>query len=255
MAVMQDIGAIHDAQRLAHIVVGDQHPDTARFQRMDQAANLAHGNRIDTGKGFIQQQKCRVRGQAARDLGPPPFAARQRQRRGAAQMLDREIAQQLLQPLAPLQRVAQRDFQHGHDILFDGQPAKDRHFLRQIADPQTRAAEHRQGGGIGAVNHHLTGIGRHQTGDAIKTGRLARPVRPQQGDDLAPRQRHRHVADHRTIAIGFAQPPDAQAGPVALHLRHQLPPGCRIDRTRPSTWAVPVARLTRILSPRSTLPP
>ena len=56
MAIVQDIGAIHDLERLADIVIGDQHADAAAFQVMDLAANLAHGNRIDAREGFVQQQ-------------------------------------------------------------------------------------------------------------------------------------------------------------------------------------------------------
>ena len=39
-AVADDVGVVTNAQCFAHIVVGDQHPDTAVFQETDDALNL-----------------------------------------------------------------------------------------------------------------------------------------------------------------------------------------------------------------------
>src|SRR5690606_14497177 len=37
LAIIEDVGAVADAQRLAHVVVGDQHPDAAVAQVADDA--------------------------------------------------------------------------------------------------------------------------------------------------------------------------------------------------------------------------
>ena len=60
------------------------------------------------------------------------------------------------------------------------------------------------------------------------------------------------IADHRPVAIGFAQPADLKA--LARRVVHQFVPGCSTLRTRPEACAVPVARFTTTFSPATTLP-
>src|SRR5438034_6431791 len=51
-AVVNDVRAIGDAQRLADIVIGDEHADAAVAQVKDDFLNVGDGNRIDAGKGL-----------------------------------------------------------------------------------------------------------------------------------------------------------------------------------------------------------
>ena len=85
-------------------------------------------------------------------------------------------------------RVGFGDFEDGQDVVLDRQAAKDRHFLRQIADAQPRAAIHRQEGHVAPVDHDLPAFGGDQPGNGVKAGRLARSVRAEQRHDLAARQ-------------------------------------------------------------------
>ncbi len=71
------------------------------------------------------------------------------------------------------------------DILLDRQAAEDRSFLRQVADPQSRALVHRQLGDVVAVEFDGAAIGRNQSRDHVEHGGLACPVRAQQADRLA----------------------------------------------------------------------
>ena len=87
-AVADDVGVVADAQRLAHVVVGDQHADAARLEEADDALDLDHRDRVDAGERLVEQDEARLRGQRARDLDAPPLAARQRRRRRVAQLLD-----------------------------------------------------------------------------------------------------------------------------------------------------------------------
>src|SRR6056297_700819 len=54
LPVMQDIRAIHDFERFAHIVIGDQHADPAFPEIGNEVSDIPNGNRIDPGKRFIQ---------------------------------------------------------------------------------------------------------------------------------------------------------------------------------------------------------
>ena len=67
LAVMHDVGAIDDLQRLPDVVVGDQDADAARFEVADDALDLDHRDRIDTGEWFVEQDEARLGGQRTRD--------------------------------------------------------------------------------------------------------------------------------------------------------------------------------------------
>jgi len=50
MAAMDDIGAVDEAERLAHIVVGDEHADASPLQVPHEVLDVADGDRIDAGE-------------------------------------------------------------------------------------------------------------------------------------------------------------------------------------------------------------
>ena len=53
--IMQNISTIHDFECLADIVIGDQHTDSPRLEVLHEVPDIAHGNRVDTGKRLVQQ--------------------------------------------------------------------------------------------------------------------------------------------------------------------------------------------------------
>jgi len=226
---------------------------------MDQPADIVDRDRIDAGERLVQQQVFRIGREAAGDFHPPPLAARQRQRRRAAQMGDGKLRQEFLQPLAPLVAVRNGDLEDRQDVVLDREAAKDRHFLRQIADAKPGPAIHRQPGHVAPVDQHLTAIGRDQPGDVVKAGGLARPVGAKQCHHLAARQIQRHVADHRPAAIALAQVDDPQPTTAFGQFqiggwRHHGCPVCRTVRTRPSIRPVPSLMFTVKRSPATVLP-
>ena len=91
MAVADDVGMIANAQRLAHVVVGDQNANAARLEVTNDALNLNNGNRINAGKGFVQQDKPWLCGQRPRNFNPPPLASGQSQRGRVAQMINPQV--------------------------------------------------------------------------------------------------------------------------------------------------------------------
>ena len=121
--VADDEGVVANAQRLAHVVVGDQHANAARLQKTDDALDLDDGNRVDTGKGLVQQDEARLRGQGAGNLDAPALTARQRQRRRLAQVLHAQLLQQGGEALFDhgfgqgLAVVAALQFEHGAHVL------------------------------------------------------------------------------------------------------------------------------------------
>ena len=108
-------------------------------------------------------------------------------------------------------RVRLGQFEDGQDVLLDRQPPKDRGFLRQIAEPEDRAAVHRQAGDVVAVEHDPARIGLHEAHHRIEAGRLARAVRTEQPDHLAAPDRHRDVAEHDALVVALGDRDDLEA--------------------------------------------
>src|SRR3546814_20755467 len=99
--------------------------------------------------------------------------------------LDMEIAEQLFQPLDALGLVLFGNLEHGHDVLFDRQPAKNRGFLRQVAKPKHRPPVHRQNGDIGAAKENSAMVWIHQPNHRIKAGGFARAIGAEQAPNPA----------------------------------------------------------------------
>ena len=75
MTVVNDVGTVDQAQRLADVVVCNQHPDAAVGQVPDQLLDVADGYRVDAGEGLVEKYERGPRRQRAGDLAAPPLAA------------------------------------------------------------------------------------------------------------------------------------------------------------------------------------
>src|ERR1700736_4918333 len=72
-AGMNNIGAVDQPQGLSYIVVGDENAYTAPFQMLDEQLNVANGDRIDSGKWFIEEHERRTPSQRTGDFAAPPL--------------------------------------------------------------------------------------------------------------------------------------------------------------------------------------
>src|SRR5690606_17633230 len=52
---VDDIGAFADIQGFADIVIGDQDTDPLAAKMADDGLDVADGNRIDAGEGFVEE--------------------------------------------------------------------------------------------------------------------------------------------------------------------------------------------------------
>ena len=192
-------------------MVGDQHADAARLEESDDALDLDHGDGIDTGEGFVQQDEARLGGQRPRDLDPAALATRQGQRWRIAQLVYPQVLQQRHQALLdhvlaqrPALRIALQ-LQHGLDVFAHGQLAKDGGFLRQVGQSQPGATvdghlRHRL-----AVDQDVPTVRAHQPDDHVERSGLARAVGAEQAHHFAFLDRQRHVLDDLAAAIGLLQ--------------------------------------------------
>src|SRR5262252_3593156 len=185
LARIDDVGPVGEAERLAHIVVGDQHADAALGQVAHQRLDVADRDRVDAGERLVEEHVVRPAREGARDLDAAALAARERDRRRLAQARDVELLQQRVEvAVAPLPAPLDH-LEHGADVFLHVEAAEDRGFLRQVADAEAGALIHRQRGYVVAVELDAAAVGRDQAGDHVEHRGLAGAVRPEQTDRLA----------------------------------------------------------------------
>src|SRR5690606_12616524 len=92
VAVIDYVGLVADIQRLAHVMVGDQHTDALVLEMLDDLLDIVHRYRVHPGKGLVQQDELRIRGQGPSDLGTPTLATGQTHDQSVEQVIDEKIA-------------------------------------------------------------------------------------------------------------------------------------------------------------------
>src|SRR3982750_2397434 len=94
LAFLDDIGAIGDLQCFPYVVIRDENADSSRPKLGDNPLYFEYGDRIDSCKGLIEQNECRVDGEAPGDLDAPPLAPRKRVGAVARDVRDPELLEQ-----------------------------------------------------------------------------------------------------------------------------------------------------------------
>src|SRR4051812_14698677 len=181
----------------------------------DEVLDVADRDRIDAGKGLVEQHVVRTRRQRTRDLDAAPLTAGQRDRWRFPQARDVEFVEQRVELLLALLARGLDHFEHGADVLLDGETAEDRGFLRQIADAEPRALIHRQLGDVVAVELDRTAVGLDQAGDHVEHRGLAGAVRTEQADRFAAADIDADAAYHLAAAKALFD---------AMHSQEARPP-------------------------------
>src|SRR5688572_3639529 len=237
-ALVDDIRAIADAERFTNVMIGYEHADAALLEEPNDALDVEHGDRVDAGKGLIQQDEGRSRAERARDLQPPSLSSRQRDGGMLAQVRDVEILEQFAQALLDLAGLKPLQLEDGLHVLFYGEAPKHRVLLGQVGDSQARAAVDRQVRELVAVEMDGAGVHRHEAHDHVEAGGLAGAVRPEQPDHLAARDLERDVLHHGARLVALAQ----ALGAKLAHFFSVEALGWMVARTRP--WGAPLPALT-----------
>src|SRR3984893_8288319 len=113
-----DIGARADPERLADIMIGNEHADALVGQVLDYSLDIGNGQGVHTGKRLVQQDEPRGRGQGARAFPPPALAAGKTHSEAVANVADMQLPQQLLEACgAPPVIEAGPRLQNRHDVV------------------------------------------------------------------------------------------------------------------------------------------
>src|SRR5271165_2326622 len=205
VTTVDDVGPVDQAERLAHVVIGDQHADAATFEMTHEVLDVADSDRIDAGERLVEQHEGRFAGERPGDLAAPPLAAGKRDRRRLAHASDIELVKKRFEHRLAQVAIRLGHLEHRADIVFDVEAAKDRRFLRQIADPEPRPLEHRQSRHIVAVELDRSLVRLDQPHDHIKNRGFAGAVWPKEADGFAATDRNAYVLHDHAAAVAFAE--------------------------------------------------
>src|SRR5438445_4832755 len=193
LALVQDVGAIGDRERLTHVVVGDQDADAPVAQAPDDLLDVADGDGVDARERLVEQQVLRRGHQRAGDLQPAPLAARQGEGRVRGERGQVQLRQQLARARATLEHREVERLQIGQQIFLDCQLAEPRRFLRQVAHAHPAALVHRERRDLLPFDEDAPALGGQQPDHHVEGRRLAGAVGAEQTDHLAPLDVERDV--------------------------------------------------------------
>ena len=183
-------------------MVGDDDADILVFERGDDRLDVLHGDRVDAGEGFVEQDERRIDRHGAGDLRAAALAARKLDAHAFAHLLQAELLDERLDALGLILLRETGHFEYGADVVLDAQPAEDRSLLRQIPHAHLRAAVDRFVGQLGdaalvVFEEDFPLVRLYQPDDHVERGGLSRAVGPQQSDDLSLVDVDRDVVDDR----------------------------------------------------------
>src|SRR5699024_8546655 len=152
----------------------NQDANVTRLELANNSFDFAYRDRVDPGKGFVQQNKGRLGGQRPGDFDTAAFTTRKTHAQIVADMRDMKVFEQLFEPgLAALTIQVLACFQNCHDVVGDRQLAKNRGFLGQVADAGAGPFVHGAARKVQVVDADVAGISLDQPHDHVEGGRLA----------------------------------------------------------------------------------
>ena len=210
VAVGQDGDAVGEALRLVHVVRGQQDRPAEVAEPVDQGPRAAPGAGVEPRGGLVEEQQVRVADQADGEVEAPPLPSGQRPHpRVPLGRQPDEVDDLVDGPRAGVAGGGQRDG------LGDGQRRLEPAGLRD--DPDPRAVVAARPLRVDAEHGDRPGVAPPIALQDLDGGRLAGPVRAEQGEDLPVLDREVDARDGVDLPVPL---------PQALHddrRRHPLP--------------------------------
>ncbi len=211
-ALGQHLPLGHDDHRIAqagdeaHVVLDQQHGDAALGQFQQPLADLVLQGRVDAGRRLVEQHQARLGHQRAADLQKLLLAARQRGGGIVDQMIELQEARRLPRPLGQRrlalarrlgaddrlpQALARLVAAVEHEMLEHRELGEAARHLEGAHQPAPADRIGRPAGDLFAGEADRAGIRRHQAGDDVEQGGLARAVGSYEPGDAA--RRHSQI--------------------------------------------------------------
>ena len=167
--------------------------------------DIFYGNRVDSGKRFVEHDEFRVNSQATRYFRTPAFSSGKLVTQILAHLLQTELCDQAFQFFFLIFGSGICQFKHRSDIVFHTHLAEHRSFLRQIADTILRTLIYGVGRNIHIIQIDMSFVGNDQSGRHVKRSRLSRSVRTEKSHDFTLLHVDGNMTHNRSLAIFLDQ--------------------------------------------------
>ena len=169
-----------------HVVIDDQDSQALRRDPLEQFMKLELFGRVQTGRGFVEQQQGRIGGERARNLDQPLMAVREARDQFVGAAAEADEGQRLHRALGQRGVTARADHRVAGTLGADLDVFQRRHRAEQ-ADILERPSQSRRGalmrrhvGDVGAIEHDLARCRLVETRQHVERRGLARTIRPDQ---------------------------------------------------------------------------
>ena len=205
---MDDVGAVANAQRLLHVVIGDQHGDSLRGEFTHFLLQVLNGVRINSRERLIKHQDLWTIDQRACNFQTTSLAARAGARFFAGFVFQVKLRQELRGPRLAFHLGHRLQFQHRQQIVLARKALEHGRLLRQIPHAGKGMSVHRQHGHVFAVEGHLPGFRRDHADGHAETGGLARAVASKQTNNFTFGHSECHIIDDSSTVVTLHKPMD-----------------------------------------------
>src|SRR5208282_1280642 len=224
-ASLEHVAEVAGLHGLRHPLLDEQDSEPVLAMQLADALEDEIGDGgSEPHRRLVEHEEPRGRGQAAADRQHLLLAARERAGELAAPLgqhgEERHDTLEVARPLPPPRRGIGAHL----EILQDRQRGEDLAAFRHVGDAEVRARGGRHGEKVAFLIADAASLRRHRAGDRLEEGRLAGPVGPHDGDELAFGDRERYLRERLEAAVGDGQ---------ALNREHGVPSICCRDRPRP----------------------
>lgn len=207
--VRKDVGTVSDRKGFADVVIGDQDAHTPITKHLDELLKVGHGQGIDPGKRFIQQEISRslkTDGKGTGDFTTTAFPTRELITTAVQERTEVKVINQLMQALATLRAGETALCQNQFQVLPHRELTENTRFLRQITNTESRPLWHRQTGDRVTIEKDLTTVRTQESDHQIEGGGLASAIRSKQADHLARIKGDGEVTNQRPATKGEGHP-------------------------------------------------
>ena len=156
-------------------------------------------------------------GESPGDLHAPALPTGKLESHGAPDLGEAELHEADFHPVPALLATEPGLLQHGKQVVFHGQAAKNAAFLGQIGQSFAGAPVHGEAGNVLPVEKDLSPVRANHPYNHIESGGLARAVRPHQPHDFTGSNFDGDLIDHGAAPEVLHQAPGFEAFGIRFH--------------------------------------
>lgn len=202
-ASVDEVRAVGDAERFAHVMVGDKDGEVTLFEFANNLLHVGNSDGIDPREGFVKKNEGGAGDKRASDFEAAAFATGESIRTTFREALNAKFLKEFVgAPIHFRARDGER-FEDGHDVFVGGEAAEDGRFLREVSDAHLSAFTHRYARDVLVVENDPSLCGTDDTNDHIKGGGFSGAVGTEKANNLTGVDLNVDTVDDVALIVGF----------------------------------------------------